>query len=63
MKRRLTFYGHIKRTSPNKLTKQIVELIENLCKGKPEIMKWFRKRGPFVADGIAQEGILWIGSP
>ena len=39
-KRRLRFYGHIKRMDSNRLTKQIVEFYENRSKAKTDTMKW-----------------------
>ena len=39
-KRRLKFYGHIKRMKPTRLTKQIVEFYENRSKAKVETIKW-----------------------
>lgn len=39
-KRRLKFYGHIKRMAPTRLTRRIVEYYENRSKAKIDPIKW-----------------------
>ena len=58
-KRRLKFYGHIKRMEPTRLTKQIVEFYENRSKAKTETMKWISAiKEDLDAAGIIQADIV-----
>lgn len=58
-KRRLKFYGHIKRMEPTRLTKQIVEFYENRSKAKTETIKWIAAIREDLKDaGIVQTDIL-----
>ena len=54
-KRRLKFYGHIKRMDPTRLTKQIVEFYENRSRAKLETIKWIAAiKEDLKAAGITQ---------
>ena len=57
-KRRLKFYGHIKRMNPSRLTKQIVEFYESRSKAKVETIKWIAAiKDDVKAAGITQTDI------
>lgn len=57
-KRRLKFYGHIKRMHPSRLTRQIVEFYENRSKAKTETMKWIAAiKHDLTSASITQEDI------
>ena len=59
IKRRLKFYGHIKRMESTRLTKQIVEFYENRSKAKIETIKWIGAiKEDLKAAGIKQTDIL-----
>lgn len=58
-KRRLKFFGHIKRMDPTRLTKQIVEFYENRSKAKVETIKWIAAvKEDLKLAGITQTDIL-----
>ena len=58
-KRRLKFYGHIKRMEQTRLTRQIIEFYENRSKAKTETMKWIAAiREDLKEAGISQKDIL-----
>ena len=58
-KRRLKFYGHIKRMTSNRLTKQIIEFYENRSKAQVDTVKWTGEvKNVLKLAGITQEDIL-----
>lgn len=57
-KRRLKFFGHIKRMDPSRLTRQIVEFYENRSKAKVETIKWIAAvKEDLKSAGITQTDI------
>lgn len=58
-KRRLKFYGHIKRMDSNRLTKQIIEFYENRSKAQVDTIKWIEEvKNDLILAGITQEDFL-----
>ena len=57
-KRRLSFYGHIKRMNANRLTRRILEFYENRSKAATDTIKWMGEiKKDLKLAGITQEDI------